>query len=296
MRLYTGGAKTADAKANLPGDSLCAAGDMVLPRYLAAPGDHEIALGQYVLLASSPGSLGGPFLPQLAASVKVLSFLDLQAIVGPWTRIGARGPILTGASAALGWSADYRADLVAVGRTLATGEFHPGVAPPGTSPPVGFWSVPGVAVARGGEIRLDGLSRTALDAGFLDLGLSPFGYFMMNRAGGGADLTVDWALERFTIGYTGTAQYNVLDPFVGTVGAVGITPLELRHGVGAKILVGERNMVQVGYRFVQADAYGNSLHLLTCGLGFRSAPAPVAESEADSEAGSAATEKMRTAE
>lgn len=266
MRLYTDGARAAEARRDLPGEARTAAGDLFLPRYLRSPGQYEIALDQAIVVSSAPLGIAGSSLPGASAMIKVFPFLDLYAAVGPHNRVGFRGPVYQSALLGLGWAGGYRADIVGTGRT-SNGTFLPGIAPPGTGAPVVPWSQAGVAVSRGGEIRLEGLNRIALDAGFLDLGLSPYGYAMGNRAGGGAAFSIDWALDRMAFGYTGVAEYNAVNPQGQTV---PIAPLELAHGLGARFLLSEGAFLHVGYRFVQTDTYQNTWHLITASLGHRS--------------------------
>lgn len=289
MRLYTGGAKAAEARSNLPGEARTATGELILPRYLQAPGDFELALDQYIVAASSPLEIGGSYRPRLSATVKVFPFLDLHAAAGPQSRFAARGPIYRTASLGLGWAAGYRSDIVATGGTAA-GAFQAGTAPAGTGAPAVFWPERGVAVSRGGEVRLEGLNRIALDAGFLDFGISPNAFAMGNRTGAGADVSVDWALDRATFGYLASAQFNAVNPFEP---AVKIVALQLRHGIGARFLLGDGGFLQLGYEFVQADAYANTWHLVTLGLGYRSAPAPTAR---EGESGEGGPGEMKTSQ
>ncbi|MBM3273723.1 MAG: hypothetical protein FJZ00_01115 [Candidatus Sericytochromatia bacterium] len=277
MRLYTGGSQAAQAKKNLPGESRTAAGAYLLPRYLAHPGDYELGFETHMVLASSPAKPGGPHIPQIAGLYQPWPFLELQAVVGPTARIGTRGPIFRTDTFGIGWAAGYRIDDIPVGTITAAGDFSQGAMPPGVGQPLGSGFLPGIGLAQGGELRLETLQRHALDVGFVDVGLSPAAIVASNRTGAGADVSLDLALERFTVGYTGTVVYNAINPFdpglkTGTQPVAGVlqfNPLELQHALGARVVVGDRACIQVGYRFIQQDTYFNSWHLISGGIGFR---------------------------
>jgi hypothetical protein len=291
MRLYTGGSQAAQARKNLPGESRTAAGAHLLPRYLAHPGDYELGLETHMALASSPGKLGGPHIPQFSGLYQPLSFLELQAIVGPVARIGARGPILRTDTLGIGWSAGYRIDDIPIGATTAAGAFTDGAAPPGVGQPLGSGFLPGIGLAQGGEVRVETLQRYALDVGFVDVGLAPAAIVAGNRTGAGGDVSLDLALDGFTVGYTGTVVYNAINPFAPGLksgaapiaGVLQFNPLELQHALGARMIVGDRAYIQVGYRFIQQDTYFNSWHLISGGLGFRPLTPEPAGAEATAE-------------
>ncbi len=270
VRLYSGELRAGEVKGNVPGEQRTAAGMAILPRYLAHVGDYELSLEQVYVADSTPGRLASPFLANFSAGLKVLPFLELQAILGPRARVGARGPIFGNELGGLGWSAGYRIDDVALGRAGSAGSFVAGPAPPGVAEPLGPTFLPGVGWAQGGEVRLEGLRRFGLDFGFLDLALSPVAVLQGNRGGAGAEFAADLTFETATVGYTGDVLYNAYNPFE-TAFPTGprLSALDMSHSLGARFILNDRFYLQTGYRFIVQDTYYNSWHLLSAGIGFR---------------------------
>lgn len=246
--------KAAPKPVSRPGDLRSGAGYFIAPRYLPSVGDTEIYVDPVVILGSSPVAPGTPVLAQLGIEHKLADGLEFHANLSPISLIGVRGPLASMGTTSLGYALYYRSDSYPLGSNPF---------PPGTGPSFfGLVPVPGVAEARGAELRLNAMQAFAP----FNLFVSPVAAVMSNRTVAGADIGLDLDLDRLVIGYTASAKYAVANPFPNVS---GFQPFELQHSVGGRLVLNDASYLQAHYMLFPSDTYGNTVQVLVGGIGFR---------------------------
>lgn len=237
-----------------PGDELTGGGYFTAPRYLAHPGDYELHLEPTVLVDAQPYLPPARILGQVGFHYQALDNLELEAVLGAVTLVGARGPLYQSKDAAIGWAAHYRAD-----------SFTRPSYDPGTSPVAYLLPIPGIEEAHGGQIRLD----TMRVFGPLVFYAAPGFREMSNRTSAGAEVGIDLDLDRLIIGYGGTFYQNFYNPF-GL--SSPINPFESEHTLGARYILNDRTYVHGTYFFIPADTYADRVQAIVAGVGFQFGP------------------------
>ena len=245
---FAGGVISAATTSVRAANSLTAAGLHVAPRYMSRNGDVDVsALGGYAGFPTLGGNLVGA---QFSIQARLSDGLVALADTGHMTSIGLRGPIWGDESFTLGWDARYRSDI------YFDVDEGIGLSAPGFGLVPGF---PGVA-AQGAELAING--EFALDA--LRFYLSPSLLTMSNRLAPAAAIGVDWDLDRFTVGYGASLQYNASSP-----GGAVSQAFEQKHSVGARFYLFDWAYLQANYHFQPADSYGQPSNILLAGIGTR---------------------------
>ena len=238
-------------------NSLTAGGLNIAPRYLDQVGDVDLNLlfGFGHFPTTNGIALGG----QLGLQTRLLDQLQLLANAGPLTELGLRGPLFLSPMFDLGWDARYRSEIYFAN--------EPGF---GLSTPLLTLS-PGAA-AHGPELKLNAAAKW----GGFTLFLTPLAAWMSNRTALGLEGGLDWAWQRWGLGYSMSYRENVSTPFPGS----GVLPRELQHGLGLRYSLDEKTFLQANAYLTPGDTYGTTNQMLLVGFGRRlfgtfKPPAPI---------------------
>lgn len=239
-------ALAADAEPRRLENSLTAGGLNIAPRYLDQVGDVDLNLlfGFSHFPTTNGIALGG----QLGLQTRLLDQLQLLANAGPLTELGIRGPLYLSPMLDLGWDARYRSEIYFAN--------SPGF---GLTSPLLTLS-PGAA-AHGSEFKLNAAAKWQ---GFT-LFLSPLAAWMSNRTALGLEGGLDWAFQRWGLGYSLAYRENVSTPFPGS----GVLPRELQHGLGLRFSLDEKTFLQANGYLTPGDTYGTANRMLLVGFGRR---------------------------
>lgn len=238
-------------------NSLTSGGLNIAPRYLDHVGDVDLNLLMgFVQFPSTGGALIGG---QVGLQARVLDQLQLLANTGPLTEIGLRGPLWLSPMLDLGWDARYRNEIYFAN--------DPGF---GLNTPL-LPLFPG-ASAQGPEVKLNAAAKWN---GF-QLFVTPLAAWMSNRTALGLEGGLDWAWQRWGLGYSVAYRANVSTPFPGS----GVLPSEMQHGLGLRYSLDARTFLQANYYLIPGDTYGTSNQMVLAGFGRRifgtfKAPAPL---------------------
>lgn len=235
-----------------PGDLRSAGGYFIAPRFLDHVGDSEFYLDGVYCPVSSPNKPGTTVLGQLGLEYKLTDCMDLHANLGPISLIGLRGELMSMGRGTLGYGLYYRTDSYPISGS--------GYAP-GTGPTFYGLAIPGVAEARGAELRLESLH----DFKPLMIYVSPVTAVLSNRSMVGADVGVDLDFDRMVVGYTASLKYNYFNPFPATA----INSFEVQHSLGVRYVLSDHGFVHAHYMIFPADTYYNSVQVLVAGFGLR---------------------------
>ena len=238
-------------------NSLTSGGLNIAPRYLDHVGDVDLNL--LLGLVQFPGTGGALLGGQVGLQTRLLDQLQLLANTGPLTEIGLRGPLWLSPSFDLGWDARYRNEIYFAN--------DPGF---GLDAPL-FPLFPG-ASAQGPEVKLNAAAKW----GGFQLFVSPLAAWMSNRTSLGAEGGLDWAWQRWGLGYSLGYRANVATPFPGS----GVLPSEMQHGLGLRYSLDERTFLQANAYLVPTDTYGTASQMILAGFGRRifstfKPPAPI---------------------
>ena len=227
-------------------NSLTAGGLNIAPRYLDQVGDVDLNLlfGFSYFPTTNGVALGG----QLGLQTRLLDQLQLLANAGPLTELGLRGPLFVSPNLDLGWDARYRSEI-----------YFANVPGFGLTTPLLTLS-PGAA-AHGPELKLNAAAKW----GGFQLFVTPLAAWMSNRTALGLEGGLDWAWQRWGLGYSLAYRENVSSPFPGS----GVLPRELQHGLGLRYSLDENTFLQANAYLTPGDTYGTANQMLLVGFGRR---------------------------